>query len=90
MQGRPETMHKNPQYGDVVKEVLDYFIGQIAVCRKAGINDIIIDPGFGLVRPSITSLLLLKSLDLFHILDAPILAGAFKKGNNLQDAGHFG
>ena len=47
LKGTPETMQQQPVYEDVVKEVLDYFIMKIEVCKGAGIHDIVIDPGFG-------------------------------------------
>jgi dihydropteroate synthase len=47
MQGTPQTMQQNPQYENVVQEVLQYFIHKTEAARKACINDIIIDPGFG-------------------------------------------
>ncbi|MEI9956730.1 MAG: dihydropteroate synthase [Ferruginibacter sp.] len=47
MHGTPDDMQSNPQYDDVAKEVLDFFIARIDQCKKAGIADIIIDPGFG-------------------------------------------
>ena len=45
--GKPETMQKNPKYKNVVKEVIYYFSNQIQSAYKSGINDVIIDPGFG-------------------------------------------
>ena len=60
MKGTPETMHKNPHYDDVVKEVLDYFINQDSCMPKAGINDIIIDPGFGFGKTIAHNFKLLK------------------------------
>lgn len=80
MKGKPETMQKNPEYKDVVKEVLDYFTGKIYQCRQAGINDIIIDPGFGFGKTIHQNFRLLKSLEVFKMLDKPLLAGLSRKG----------
>src|SRR5687767_15587345 len=52
MQGTPENMHKNPQYENVTREVLDFFIKKVDELKTAGINDIIIDPGFGFGKTS--------------------------------------
>src|SRR6478735_6465821 len=47
IKGRPETMQHDPVYENVTREVLDFFIQQTEQCRQQGINDVIIDPGFG-------------------------------------------
>jgi len=80
MKGTPETMQQNIVYDDVVKEVLDFFIKKIAECREAGIHDIIIDPGFGFGKSTAHNLKLLKELEVFGMLDRPILAGLSRKG----------
>ena len=79
MKGTPGTMQKNISYGDVVKEVLDFFIQKTAACSAAGINDIIIDPGFGFGKTNEHNLKLLKELKLFSMLDKPILVGLSRK-----------
>jgi dihydropteroate synthase len=50
MKGSPENMQQHAIYENVTREVLDYFIQRIHVCKKAGINDVIIDPGFGFAK----------------------------------------
>ena len=47
MKGAPADMQQNPEYTDVVKEVLQYFASKLENAHKMGIIDIIIDPGFG-------------------------------------------
>jgi dihydropteroate synthase len=79
MKGTPETMQQNASYNDVVKEVLDFFIQKIADCTRAGIKDIIIDPGFGFAKTIQHNFILLKNLALFEMLDKPILAGLSRK-----------
>ena len=79
MQGTPETMQQNPVYEDAVKDILDYFIKKINVLQKAGIKDIIIDPGFGFGKTVEHNFKLLKELNLFNILQKPILAGISRK-----------
>ncbi len=79
MKGTPETMQKNIYYDDVVKEVIEFFIQKIDECHRAGINDIIIDPGFGFGKTIEHNFDLLKNLSLFKILDKPILAGLSRK-----------
>ncbi|MFN8251315.1 MAG: dihydropteroate synthase [Ferruginibacter sp.] len=79
MQGTPDTMQVNPHYADVVKDVLDFFIARIAACKKAGIHDIIIDPGFGFGKTIEHNFSLLKNLKALQILDLPVLAGLSRK-----------
>lgn len=81
MQGTPETMQHDPQYEDVVKEVLDFFIRVIDDCKKAGIHDVIIDPGFGFGKTTQHNFSLLKHLAVFKMLNCPILAGISRKGS---------
>jgi dihydropteroate synthase len=79
MKGNPQTMQKQAVYEDVVKEVLDYFIAKTEVCKKAGIHDVIIDPGFGFGKTIQHNFQLLKNLAVFKILEKPILAGLSRK-----------
>lgn len=80
MQGEPATMQKDPKYDDVCREVLDFFIQKVSACEKAGIHDIIIDPGFGFGKTLQHNYKLLKDLSIFDILNKPILAGVSRKG----------
>ena len=50
MKGTPATMNREAQYENVVTAVLDYFVGRIEACRRAGIYDVILDPGFGFAK----------------------------------------
>lgn len=79
MKGIPGTMQQLAQYDDVTKEVLDYFIEKIDLCKKAGINDIIIDPGFGFAKTISHNFELLKKLRVLKILEKPILVGLSRK-----------
>jgi len=79
MQGTPRTMQLRPEYGDVVTEVLDYFIQKKEEAALAGIRDIIIDPGFGFGKNVLHNYTLLKNLHAFAMLDAPLLIGISRK-----------
>ncbi len=79
MKGSPEHMQNNPTYDDLIKEVLDFFIDKIEQCKKAGIKDIIIDPGFGFGKSIQQNFILLKQLSVFKMLDKPILTGLSRK-----------
>ncbi|RYY71940.1 MAG: dihydropteroate synthase [Chitinophagaceae bacterium] len=80
MQGTPQTMQDNPHYENVTTEILDFFIRKTEECRLAGINDVIIDPGFGFGKTTRHNFKLLKELDIFKMLNRPILAGLSRKG----------
>ncbi|MGN6617377.1 MAG: dihydropteroate synthase [Ilyomonas sp.] len=79
MKGTPATMQQLAQYENVTREVLDYFINRTEACRKAGISDVIIDPGFGFAKTVSHNFELLKNLDVFRMLDKPLLAGISRK-----------
>ena len=79
MKGTPERMQQLAHYENVTKEVLDFFIRKIEACRLAGINDVIIDPGFGFAKTIAQNFELLKHLDMLSILQKPILIGISRK-----------
>jgi dihydropteroate synthase len=79
MKGTPATMQEHAHYEDVTKEVLDYFIQKTDECKKAGIKDLIIDPGFGFAKNAEQNFTLLKNLAVLKMLDKPILAGLSRK-----------
>lgn len=79
MKGTPKTMSSLAEYKNVTKEVLYYFSERIALARKAGINDIIADPGFGFAKTRAHNFEILKHLELFKALDTPLLIGISRK-----------
>ncbi|MGZ8541540.1 MAG: dihydropteroate synthase, partial [Chitinophagaceae bacterium] len=79
IQGTPQTMQQSPDYENVTREVLDFFITKIDQLHKAGIHDIIIDPGFGFGKTIAHNFELLHSLSVFKIIDRPILLGISRK-----------
>ena len=87
MKGVPDNMQNDPVYEDVVKEVLDHFIKKIEQCRKAGINDIIIDPGFGFGKTIAHNFRLLKALSVLSVTGRPILAGLSRKSTIYKTLG---
>jgi dihydropteroate synthase len=79
MKGTPQTMVQQAHYKDVFNEVLDYFIIRYAQLRQLGIQDVILDPGFGFAKTADHSYALLNRLDKFNMLELPILAGISRK-----------
>jgi len=87
MKGTPANMQKEPQYDDVAKEVLDFFIAKIQQCQTAGIKDIIIDPGFGFGKTIEHNFSLLKKMQVFNMLNKPVLAGLSRKSTIYKTLG---
>lgn len=81
MQGTPQTMQKNPNYSDVVDEVIEYLADRIAACEMLGIarERLIIDPGFGFGKTLQHNLHLLADLEHFTHLSVPLLVGLSRK-----------
>jgi dihydropteroate synthase len=77
--GTPQTMHHNPQYGDVVLELVQYFTQKVILAREAGIKDIIIDPGFGFGKNLQHNYSLLNKLADLSLFGLPILVGVSRK-----------
>lgn len=87
MQGTPQNMQGNPQYENVTKEIFDFFIHKVNALHKAGIPDIIIDPGFGFGKNFTHNFELLKNLSLFKMTDCPILLGVSRKSTIYKTLG---
>lgn len=79
MQGTPQTMQQSPQYDNVTREVLDFLIAKTELLKKAGVNDIIIDPGFGFGKTIAHNFELLSNLSVFKIISHPLLLGISRK-----------
>jgi len=79
MKGTPQTMQTLTQYENINKEMLFYFSKRIAVARALGINDIIVDPGFGFSKTLDQNYAILQKLELFQMLELPLLVGVSRK-----------
>lgn len=79
MQGTPQTMQQNPQYGNVIDEIIAFFTERLDAATRAGITDIIFDPGFGFGKTLEHNYQLLNHMGLFRILGKPVLAGISRK-----------
>jgi dihydropteroate synthase len=78
--GTPKTMQHNPQYDDVVMEVMDHFTRKIALAKQSGIKDMILDPGFGFGKNVQHNYTLLGRLGDFGLFELPLLVGISRKG----------
>ena len=79
MRGTPETMMQNTDYKDLTKEVIYYFSERITKARSFGINDLIVDPGFGFSKTLDQNYELFNDLELFRHLNVPLLIGISRK-----------
>lgn len=93
MRGNPQTMQSLTQYDDIVKEMLFYFSKKVKKARGLGINDLILDPGFGFAKTTDQNYEVLQKMELFNVLELPVLAGVSRKsmiyktlGNSAQEA----
>jgi len=79
MQGTPENMQENPEYENIVKDIMMYFSKKLYELKLLGVNDVIIDPGFGFGKTLDHNYQLLKHLDDFKIFELPLLVGLSRK-----------
>ena len=79
MRGTPETMSTLTDYDDVTADVLEWMGRRIDRLRQSGVDDIIVDPGFGFAKTLEQNYELLARLEAFHALEAPILVGISRK-----------
>ena len=79
MRGTPQTMQAMTTYDNIVKEIIFYFSEKVAKARSLGINDLIVDPGFGFAKTLEQNYEVLQKMELFQILELPLLAGISRK-----------
>jgi dihydropteroate synthase len=87
MKGNPQTMQQNAVYENVVLEVFDHLNKKSKELNEAGINDIIIDPGFGFSKTIAHNFEILDQLDFFTQLSKPILVGLSRKATVYKTLG---
>ncbi|MFN8276110.1 MAG: dihydropteroate synthase [Chitinophagales bacterium] len=80
MQGLPATMQQAPAYEHVVTEVFAVLAARVQQARTSGIQDVVVDPGFGFGKTMTHNYALLKHLRYFQQLGVPVLAGVSRKG----------
>lgn len=89
MRGTPQTMQQLTDYDNLTKDILFYFSERIAAARQLGIVDLIVDPGFGFAKTREQNYELLNQLELFKILELPILVGVSRKSMIYKTLGNF-
>ena len=79
MQGNPQNMQNNPEYKNVTKEVISSLATRVEKLKKIGVNDVIIDPGFGFGKTLDHNFELLNNLEAFNFFQLPVLVGLSRK-----------
>ncbi len=79
MQGTPQTMQQHTTYNHFIQDIFFYFSEKINQLQLLGVNDIIIDPGFGFSKDLNQNYELMKYLRDFRIFDHPLLVGISRK-----------
>jgi len=79
MQGTPDSMQDDPVYENVVDDLLQFFGERVYKLRKLGINDIVVDPGFGFGKTLEQNYNLLLELDAFKMMELPLMVGISRK-----------
>jgi dihydropteroate synthase len=72
-------MQENPEYEDIIREISLFFTERVKKLTKAGVKDVIIDPGFGFGKTLEHNYELLNRLDSFKVFQLPLLVGASRK-----------
>jgi dihydropteroate synthase len=79
MKGDPSSMNHLSQYDDLIAEILDFYVQRIPKIIKAGVKDLILDPGIGFAKNIEQNFHLLRHLHVFRMLEFPILIGLSRK-----------
>jgi len=79
MQGTPQNMQKNPTYKNIIQEITSYFEERIKQLKSKGIQQIIIDPGFGFGKTLAHNYQILNALEQFNQFEIPVLVGTSRK-----------
>jgi len=79
MQGTPQTMQKDPKYDNIVKDILTFFSGKVEELKFLGVDNVILDPGFGFGKTLDHNYELMNGLGQFSVLNKPIMVGVSRK-----------
>lgn len=79
MRGNPQTMQSLTDYEDLIGEISDFFAEMSRKANSVGLNDLILDPGFGFSKTLGQNYYLLKNLSFLRVHDRPILVGISRK-----------
>jgi dihydropteroate synthase len=87
MKGKPQNMQADPVYDNVTLEVFDHLNFKLKELHEAGINDVIIDPGFGFGKTMEHNFKLLRELSYFGLMQCPLMVGLSRKATVYKTLG---
>lgn len=76
---KPSVMQQNTHYDNLLGEMMQFFGKQLAALYEKGINDVMLDPGFGFGKTIEQNWEILNHLDVFSVFNLPILVGLSRK-----------
>ena len=79
MKGTPQTMQQQTDYTDLMEEIMLYFANKIRQLHLLGVNDLIIDPGFGFSKTLEQNYTLMRHMYEFKDLNHPLMVGISRK-----------
>lgn len=79
IKGKPQNMQEHTDYDNLIDEVITYLSEKINRLNKMGVNDVLIDPGFGFAKKKEQSFQLLKHIEALNIFEVPIIVGVSRK-----------
>lgn len=79
MQGTPQNMQSKPNYRNITAEISKYFSAKINKLNKLGVNDIVLDPGFGFGKTTNHNYELFSKMDQLNLFEKPLLVGISRK-----------
>jgi dihydropteroate synthase len=79
MRGNPQNMHTLNSYENMIAEMTAFFRSQVEKARSKGVQEIILDPGFGFSKNGVQNYELLHQLEKFNVLELPLLVGVSRK-----------
>jgi dihydropteroate synthase len=81
MKGKPSDMQSFTDYHDLIGEILEYFVNKLRILHHRGIHDVVIDPGFGFSKTMDQNFQIINQLNVFKILECPIMIGLSRKSS---------
>ncbi len=87
MRGTPQSMQSVTEYRSVVEDVVSYFQGKVEELRGAGVEDIVLDPGFGFAKSLDQNYELLAGIGALVELGYPVLVGISRKSMIYRELG---
>ncbi len=79
MRGTPADMQQMTDYQAVVPDIIKYFVDRIRVLKRAGVEELVIDPGFGFSKTMAQNYEIIRNLGAFQCLGFPVMIGVSRK-----------